>query len=141
MATNEIKLMRSSRYGSIPPMEEENKDRNVIAALRYFTVGDPECSICEKRGTVVRVTTTLNSKILITMLCEKCSTKEIEGLLERGDMLSSPDGSHLISPMLAAATNDALAKIAGKMVKGAKEKLIKKKKKKKKKKKPEKSDK
>jgi len=92
-------------------MEEENQeDRNVVAALRYFTTGDPECAVCEKRATVVRVTTTLTRKMLITMMCEKCSAEEIDGVLERKEMQPSPDGTHLISPALAAATEEALQK-------------------------------
>lgn len=94
--------------------EEESNDQetNAIAALRYFSVGDPECAVCEKRGTVVRITTTLNRKMLITMMCEKCGTNEIDGIIDRGDMQYSGDRSHLVSHALASATESAIKKAA-----------------------------
>lgn len=117
-------------------MEEETSERNIIAALRYFSVGKiTTCAVCEEPPSVARVTTTLNSKILITMLCQDCSGEEIDGLLERGEMSPSADGTHLVSPMLAVATNEAIASIAGRMVKQIEPRNITKKKKRKTKKK------
>ena len=93
-------------------MEEGKQEAPAyIASLRYFTTGDPECAVCEKRATIVRISTTTSQQTIITMMCKKCGTEEIDGLLERKDMLRSPDGTHLISPALAIATEAALKKV------------------------------
>ena len=109
-------------------MEEE---RNVIAALRYFDIGESaQCAVCKGAPNVARMTTTLNSKVLVTVMCSGCSEKEIAGLFEREEMIPSADGTHLVSRMLAAATNDAIARIAGKMLHQSEPSVAKKKRKK-----------
>jgi len=90
--------------------EEKSEEHNVIASLRYFPVGEPKCAVCKEVSSVIRVASTLQSKLIITMLCENCSTQEIDGVLERGEMIFSSDQSHLVSPVLAKATKDAIAK-------------------------------
>lgn len=98
-------------------MEEVLQDKRLVAALRYFNVGEPTCVSCSNTASVVRVATTLNSQVLVTMICENCGNSEIDGLMERGDMIASPDGTHLVSPALAEITSESIKDIVKKQKK------------------------
>lgn len=74
---------------------------SLIATIRYFKVGSCECAVCRKPGEVVRMAITITNQILVTVMCEECGGEEIDGLLERKEMVASPDGSALISAQVA----------------------------------------
>ena len=63
--------------------------------------------VCKGPGGVVRIGGTAQGDMMVTMLCEGCGSKEVEGLLERGDMREMPGGL-LINPKYVDAVGSAL---------------------------------
>ena len=79
----------------------------VIATLRYFPLPSTNCMVCKGPGGVVRIGSTVQGDLMVTMLCETCGSVEIDGLLERGDMREMPGGL-LINPKYVDAIGNSL---------------------------------
>ncbi len=90
-------------------MGKSEAPQTLVSTIRYFKVGNAECTVCREPGSVVRLAITLTNQILVTMMCADCGGAEIDGLLEREEMSASPDGSSLVSKVVADQLQDALS--------------------------------
>lgn len=70
----------------------------------YFPLGNAyQCYSCKNPNAkvhTIRVTRTMAGATLVTPMCAECATAEIDGVLERGDMVVSEDRSFLMVPLL-----------------------------------------
>jgi hypothetical protein len=76
----------------------------LTATVRYFPLGNAyECFACsdpQAKVHTIRVTRTMEGGTVVTPMCENCAGQEVDGVLERGDLIVSADGTHLVAPML-----------------------------------------
>ena len=70
----------------------------------YFPLGDAyQCYACKNPDAqvhTIRVTRTMAGATLVTPMCAACAASEIDGVLERGDMVVSEDRSFLMVPLM-----------------------------------------
>ena len=75
---------------------------HLTLTAHYFPLGNAYlCYACKKpeaKVHTIRVTRTMRAVTLVTPMCEECATAEVDGVLERGDMVVSDDGRFLIAP-------------------------------------------
>lgn len=84
------------------PNDSDRKEP-IVATLHYFQVTDAyHCVACKKEQVdVIRVAQTINDKMIITTMCDECADLEINGILERGDMVADLAGNRLVAPFVA----------------------------------------
>ena len=88
-----------------PEQQQAEGPTHFVVTLQYFPVGDTFCVVCKQPGEVVRLATNVKGGILLTVMCEKCGQGEIDGLVERGDMLKR--GGLLLNPKYKEAIESA----------------------------------
>lgn len=83
-----------------PPPEPKQPD---ALTLHYFRAPAAKlCQACDKGPfEITRITTTTEGATLITLMCAECATNEQDGIVERGEMALSPDGTHYILATVA----------------------------------------
>lgn len=79
-------------------------DGHQTLTAHYFPLGDAyQCYACKNPDAkvhTIRVTRTMAGATLVTPMCAECATAEIDGVLERGDMVVSEDRSFLMVPLM-----------------------------------------
>ncbi len=79
-------------------------------SLQYFPLEKVECFACHSpTPTAVRVAVTLDG-LMVTLLCETCSGKETQSLLDEGQMILNADETALISTHYAELEKEAMIK-------------------------------
>ncbi len=79
-------------------------DGHHTLTAHYFPLGNAyQCYACKNPNAkvhTIRVTRTVAGATLVTPMCAECATAEVDGVLERGDMVVSEDHSFLMVPLL-----------------------------------------
>lgn len=76
-----------------------------ISTLRYYPIGPLNCAVCGKPGEVVRLASSPQGDIIVTVMCNACGKRESDGLLKDGEMVEQ--GGMLVNVNFIAMVNEA----------------------------------